>query len=268
MSVTGGLKLDRENIKYDYLPGNSPVIVFLPALNQTRHGTKSTAIKTWCRRTGRSFLVADYFGMGQSSGEYRDACVSRWAADTAGLIDWLAAEHAHAGVVLVGAGAGGWVMLHAAMMRPAMVKGLVGVAADPDFTEAIVLPALSSDVKARIEREGVAEIEWGGKPYTLSRRLLEDGRKMQLLNGPPGSIKVDCPVRLIQGLGDEEIPPERQLDLSAALSGRNVVTTYVKAARHALDAGDADFRRIFAAVEDIERHNARAAWLTSMNNPV
>ncbi len=82
------------------------------------------------------------------------------------------------------------------------------------------------------------------------------------------SAQVDCPVLLIAGLGDEEIPPERQRDLSAALRGRNVVTTYVKAAGHALDAGDDDFRRIFAAVEDMERHNARASCLARINNAV
>lgn len=206
--------------------------------------------------------------MGQSSGEYRDACVSRWSRDTTALIDWLGKEHAHSGVILVGAGVGGWVMLHAAKSRPEPVKGLVGVAADPDFTEAVVLPALSSDVKAKIEKDGVADIEWGGKPYTLSKRLIDDGRKMLLLSGGPGSIPVECPVRLIQGLGDEEIPPERQLELSEALRSRNVVTTYVKAGGHLLEEDDDDFRRIFAAVEDIERHNARAGWIRSMNNAV
>lgn len=66
--------------------------------------------------------------MGQSSGEYRDACVSRWSRDTVAIIDWLASEHAHSGAILVGAGVGGWVMLHAAKSRPEAVKGLVRAA--------------------------------------------------------------------------------------------------------------------------------------------
>ena len=70
-------------------------------------------------------IIVTAAGMGQSSGEYRDACVSRWSRDTAAIIDWLAREHAHSGVILVGAGVGGWVMLHAAMLRPDLVKGLV-----------------------------------------------------------------------------------------------------------------------------------------------
>merc|ERR1719258_699263 len=88
--------------------------------------------------------------------------------------------------------------------------GLVGVAADPDFTETLVWPALDDETKAKVMADGIAEISWGGKPYTISKSLIEDGRKMQLLNKGPNSIPIECPVRLIQGLGDEEIPPERE----------------------------------------------------------
>ena len=75
-------------------------------------------------------------------------------------------------------------------------------------------------------------------------------------------------MRLIQGLGDEEIPPERQLELSERLRSPNVVTTYVKAGGHLLEDDEDDFQRIFAAVEDIQHHNSRADWIRSMNNAV
>ena len=71
MSEQGTVEIDQAKIFYDFLPGDGPTIFFLPALNHTRHGAKANAIKTWCRRQGRSFLVADYFGMGKSDGEYK-----------------------------------------------------------------------------------------------------------------------------------------------------------------------------------------------------
>jgi hypothetical protein len=92
MSELGTLSVDGADICYDFLPGDGPTIFFLPALNQTRHGAKANALKTWCRRQGRSFLVADYFATGKSDGEYKDATISRWAADTAKLIDHIAKE--------------------------------------------------------------------------------------------------------------------------------------------------------------------------------
>eukprot|EP00960_Hanusia_phi_P063634 765523-Hanusia_phi.AAC.6 len=238
------------------------------ALNQTRHGAKANAVKTWCRRNGRSFLVADYFGTGKSDGEYKDATITRWAKDAAALIDWLKKEHEHDGVIIVGAGVGGWVMLHTAQWRKDSIVGLVGVAADPDFTETLVWPALEDSVKAEIENKGLAVITWAGKPYTVTKALFDDGRKMQVLNKGPNSIPITCPVRLIQGLGDEEIPPERALELSDCLLSRDVVITYVKYGKHALEDYEDDFRRIYFAVEDIERQVVRQNWLRNMNRPV
>jgi len=256
---------------YDYLPGDSPTIFFLPALNQTRHGTKASQIKTWCRRTGRSFLVADYYGMGKSSGDYKEATISRWASDTAKLVDWLKTEHAQEKVVLVGAGVGGWVMLHAAKgqknpRRP--IVGCVGIAADPDFTETLIWPALDDATREKVMKEGLVEIEWGGKPYTITKSLIEDGKKMLLLDKGSSSVSVGCPVRLIQGLGDEEIPSEIALKLSDALEAKDVVITYVKYGKHSLEDNEDDFKRIYFAIEDIERSDAKANFFRSLNRPV
>lgn len=87
VSEISKITIDGADICYDFLPGDGPTIFFLPALNQTRHGAKANALKTWCRRQGRSFLVADFFATGKSDGEYRDATISRWVSDTAKLID-------------------------------------------------------------------------------------------------------------------------------------------------------------------------------------
>ena len=268
MSEQGQLEIDGAQIFYDFLPGDGPTILFLPALNQTRHGAKANAIKTWCRRQGRSFLVADYYGVGKSDGEYKDATISRWASDTSALMDKISAAKNVEKYTIVGAGVGGWVMLHAAQSKPEKIMGLVGVAADPDFTETLVWPALDDDTKAKVMAEGIAEISWGGKPYTISKALIEDGRKMQLLNKGPGSLRIECPVRLIQGLGDEEIPPERALELSDCISGRDVIITYVKYGKHGLDDFEDDFRRIFFAVEDIETQIQARNRLFNMNRPV
>jgi hypothetical protein len=143
-------------------------------------------------------------GVGKSSGDYKEATISRWASDTRKLVQWLKNEHEQSKVILVGAGVGGWVMLHAAQgqqnpRRP--IVGCVGVAADPDFTETLIWPALNDVIKATLMKEGVADIEWGGKPYTITKSLIEDGRKMMLLDKGTGSINLECPVRLIQVKG-------------------------------------------------------------------
>jgi len=182
-------------------------------------------------------------GTGQSEGDYKEATITRWAEDTAKVVDWLAEEHDQDQVVLVGAGVGGWVMLHTAQMRPDSVMGLVGVAADPDFTETLIRPALEErnpEVLAEIESKGIADFDWAGKPYTMTKNLLDDGKRMMVLNKGTKGIPITCPVRLIQGLGDEEIPPESALKIADCLEGEDVVITYVKYGRHALEEDDAD----------------------------
>mmetsp|Transcript_45608 Transcript_45608/g.110997 ORF Transcript_45608/g.110997 Transcript_45608/m.110997 type:complete len:160 (+) Transcript_45608:3-482(+) len=159
-------------------------------------------------------------------------------------------------------------MLHAAEKMPASVVGLVGIAADPDFTEDVVLPKLSEEIKKKIQAEGAADFEWGGKQYTLTQKMIEDGRDMCLLSKGPGTIPVDVPVRLIQGLGDEEIPPERALKLSDSIQGKDVVITYVKYGSHEMDDTEADFKRIYVQIEDIDRTLGKKKWQVSMQRPV
>jgi len=267
VSVTGSVSIQGAEIKYDYLPGDGPTIMYLSALNRTRHGGVANSLKTWCRGNGRSFFVADYFGVGQSEGDYKDASISRWNDDTCTLIEWLGKEHGQTEVVIVGAGVGGWVMLHAAQKMAKSVVGLVGVAADPDFTEDLVMPNLSEDVKKKIMDEGSSEFEWGGKTYTLTKTMVEDGKKMTLLDKGDKSIDVDCPVHLIQGLGDEEIPPEKALRLSECIKGEEVVITYVKHGSHELES-EADFKRIHTAIAEIDRFLGKLSWSRSIRAPV
>jgi hypothetical protein len=101
VSEVGKITVDGAEICYDFLPGDGPTIFFLPALNQTRHGAKANALKTWCRRQGRSFLVADFFATGKSDGEYRDATISRWVSDTAKIIDHVVSKKGVQKVTLV-----------------------------------------------------------------------------------------------------------------------------------------------------------------------
>mmetsp|Transcript_16155 Transcript_16155/g.31892 ORF Transcript_16155/g.31892 Transcript_16155/m.31892 type:complete len:352 (-) Transcript_16155:540-1595(-) len=267
VSVTGTLAVQGAEIKYDYLPGNGPTIMYLPALNRTRHGGVATNLKTWCRANKRSYLVADYFGVGQSEGDYKDASISRWTDDTCNLIEWVAKEHGQTEVVLVGAGVGGWVMLHVAKKMAASVVGLVGVAADPDFTEDLVMPKLSEEIKQKIFSEGSSEFEWGGKTYTLTKTMVEDGKEMTVLDKGKASIDIDIPIHLIQGLGDEEIPPEKALRLSECIKGDEVVITYVKHGAHELE-NESDFKRIHTAINEIDRYLGKLSWSRSIRAPV
>ena len=130
--------------------GDPAAIVFLPSLALPKVNAMSSSLRTWCRKNKYSFVVADYHGVGRSKGNIEEACLSKWLADTKQLIETVASPNDHRRVVLVGAGVGGWIAVRLAQTDPELVGGVVGLAADPDFTEDLLLKRLKPDVIERI----------------------------------------------------------------------------------------------------------------------
>ncbi|KAJ1455680.1 Alpha/Beta hydrolase protein [Pelagophyceae sp. CCMP2097] len=208
----------------------------------------SSSLRTWCRRNEYSFLCADYHGIGRSRGDISQATISLWLDDTLTLLEAVVPPTQHRRVVIVGAGVGGWIACLAAMKRPELVGGIVGLAADPDFTEELLLKRLPADVIERV-MNGMEQVRWGDKIYPISRALIEDARKHLILNGPPEEkLPISCPVRLLHGLLDEEVPYDTAIRLASRVETQDVIVSFSKA-RHYMDEID-DFKRTRLAVQD------------------
>lgn len=123
--------------------------------------------------------------MGRSSGSFVDASVGKWASDTISVIESVVGT-ASGKVVLVGHGVGTWISFLVASKRPDLIGGIVGLSADPDFTEELLWKSFSDEVKDCIMTKGVCEITWGNTKYPISKNLIEDGRKNLILTGKPG----------------------------------------------------------------------------------
>lgn len=210
------------------LPGRSPTVVFLPGFRSDMAGEKATALAALCAARGQAMLRLDYSGHGRSEGRFEDGTVGRWAADAAVLLDQVAGP-----LLLVGSSMGGWIALLLALGRfgPAeRVVGLVGVAAAPDFTEALMWASMLPAERAALQRLGVLSVPNGyGPAFPLTLALIEDGRRHLLLGGP---IALRCPVRLLHGQADAEVPWETAVRLAARLEGDDVRVTLVKDATH------------------------------------
>ena len=144
---------------------------------------------------------------------------------------------------------GGWIMLLAALARPERVCGLVGVAAAPDFTEDLIWNRLSDEAKKMVERDGqwFRPSAYNEEGYPVTLRLIEEGRDHLLLRGP---IDIRCPVRLIHGVEDEDVPWEVSRRLSEALRSRDVTATLVKGGGHRLSE-PADIERLTRMIESL-----------------
>jgi pimeloyl-ACP methyl ester carboxylesterase len=231
MQSTGGI-LTRRNgatIAYRQCAGTKPGIVFIHGLRSDMNGTKALALEEYCRAEGRAFLRFDLSGHGESSGRFEEGCIGQWKDDVIEVIDRLT----EGPQILVGSSLGGWLMLLAALARPERVTALLGLAAAPDFTEDLMAHAFDAEQRRILVEDGSVTIEdcHGGEPYAITRRLIVEGRDHLLLRK---EIAIDCPVALLQGQQDGDVPWQTALTLASRLRSPDVVVALVKTAGHRL----------------------------------
>ena len=232
---------ERPRLAYHHTPGTGPTIVFLSGYASDMTGTKAVTLEAWAKSEGRAFLRFDYGGCGQSEGAFEDQTLVDWRDDVLAMIDALVEESA----ILVGSSLGGWLMLLAAKMRPDLVKGMVGVAPAPDFTDW----GFTTDEKmallsgGRIERKN----PYGPEPTVYTRAFWSSGEANRLMFG---EIAFDGPVRLVQGQRDPDVPWQRTARLAELLRSADVQTWLVKDGDHRLSR-DPDIALIIRAVEDV-----------------
>jgi pimeloyl-ACP methyl ester carboxylesterase len=189
------------------LDGRGPTVVFLPGFKSDMTGSKATALAEFCAARGQCYLRFDYSGHGESEGRFADGTIGRWTGDALDVIDGLT----DGPLILVGSSMGGWIALLVALARAERVRGLIGVAAAPDFTESLMWDAMLPGERAILARDGVLMVpSQYGDPTPVSRNLIEDGRSHLLLNAP---IDINCPVRLLHGQADPDVPWQTSLRL-------------------------------------------------------
>jgi pimeloyl-ACP methyl ester carboxylesterase len=216
-------------IAYHLSEGLAPTVVFLSGFASHMGGTKARHLEAWCRDRGQAYLRLDYQGHGRSSGRFEDGSVGIWAADAVNVIEAVT----EGTLVLVGSSMGAWIMLIAARRLGARVVGLVGIASAPDFTEELIHAHLDSRQRAQLNREGRLEraSAYDQGPNVVTLKMIEDGREHLQLGEV---IPLQCPVRLIHGLDDPDVPWAISLRLSERLDSEDVRLTLVKSGGHRL----------------------------------
>jgi len=221
-----------------------PGVVFLGGLCSDMTGAKAVFLEAWAEETGHAFLRFDYTGHGQSSGRFEEGCVGDWARDAEDAIRRLTSGPQ----VLVGSSLGGWIALLLARDRRVDVAGLVGVAAAPDFTERMVREELTAAQLASLLDEGRALLpsEYD-EPYVITGRLIADGARHLLLHDP---LRVDCPVRLLHGAEDRDVPLDTALRTLDRLRGDDKQLTVLKGVDHRM-SDPRSLQRIRQALDDV-----------------
>jgi len=195
-------------------------------------GTKALALEKAMTSLHRSYTRFDYMGHGRSTGSFTDGTISRWTDDALAILDNCTAGPQ----IIVGSSMGGWIGLRMALLRPERIAGFVGIAAAPDFT-ARMWEDMPPEGRAAIEKDGfwAEPSEYSDEPYIITRKLLDDGPRNYLLNGP---IDVTCPVHLLQGMQDDSVPWQTALQIQEALVSEDVTVSLIKNGDHRLSTPD------------------------------
>jgi pimeloyl-ACP methyl ester carboxylesterase len=232
-------------------PGTAPGILWLGGFKSDMRGTKAEALGEHAARSGRAYVRFEYSGHGESGGRFEDGTISRWLEEALAVFD----RSAQGPQIVVGSSMGGWIALllaRALARRPAndaMLAGLVLIAPAPDFTEELMWAEFPPEVKREIEEKGfwMRPSAYGEEPYPITRALIEDGRKNLVLDQP---IELGCPVRILQGVQDPDVPYAHAMKLVSCLAQDDVVLTLVKDGDHRLSRPE-DIERLLRTVDEL-----------------
>jgi pimeloyl-ACP methyl ester carboxylesterase len=231
-------------LAYTLDAGREPAIVFLPGFRSDMQGAKALALRDAAAGWGLAMLRLDYAGHGASGGRFEDGCIGDWAADALAVIEAVT----NGPLVLVGSSMGGWIGLLLARRLRERIAGFVGIAAAPDFTETMIRPALTPSQHAALERDGRFEVPSAyGDKLPITRRLLEDGARNLVLGA---AIPLACPVRLLQGQQDPDVPWQTALTLAGRIEGADVQVVLIKDGDHRLSRPQ-DLRLLVETVASI-----------------
>lgn len=246
MGETAGFleRPDGARIAWRRVAGTGPAVVWLGGFRSDMAGTKAEALADWALATGRAYVRFDYFGHGESTGDFARGTITRWREDALAVLDELVEGQA----VLVGSSMGGWISCLVAPAMAERIKALVLIAPAPDFTEKLMAPVMTEADKAEMAQTGV----WlrpsdYGEPYPITRELLEDGARWSIL---PEPVNVQAPVRILQGGADPDVPWRHALELAQALRSQDVVFTLIKDGDHRLSRPQ-DIARLIQALEEV-----------------
>lgn len=233
---------DGRRIAYRFNSGKGPALVFLPGYMSDMAGGKAAAVFDWAVAEGRACLLLDYSGCGQSAGLFADGTLSRWREEVLALVE----AHCPGPVILIGSSMGGWLMLLCALALPARRRaGLIGIAPAPDFTDW----GRSAEDKARLAAGATVRDPnpYGPEPTPMHPGFWADGQAQLLLDD---EIALDCPVRLLHGQQDPDVPWAISLRLAERLRSADVQVVLIKDGDHRLSR-DADITLLLRLAADL-----------------
>jgi pimeloyl-ACP methyl ester carboxylesterase len=208
---------------------------WLGGFKSDMEGAKAEAIAALARETRRPSLRFDYSGHGKSGGVFTDGTISRWLAQSIHMFT----TRAPGKRIVVGSSMGGWLaMLLLQALRRSQPKaadriaGLVLIAPAADMTADLMWDTFSPNARDALRSKGVwMKPSTYGAPYPITAELIEDGAAHLILEK---GMAASCPIRILQGESDPDVPPAHALKVFQAITAPDAVLTLIKGGDHRL----------------------------------
>jgi pimeloyl-ACP methyl ester carboxylesterase len=251
-TIEVGTGASSRSIAVRYRAGGNPGLVWLGGFRSDMLGAKAETFDQWCVEKKLAFCRHDYSGHGQSGGAFRDGNLSRWIEESLAVFDAITAGEQ----VLIGSSMGAWIALR--MAQELARRGDAGrlhamllIAPAPDFTHELIMPQLTRQQRDQLEGQGFIEepSPYSDDPTIYTRTLFEDGAANRVLTGP---VRTQCPVHIIQGMADPDVPWRHAMKLAELLPDENVSMTLVKDGDHRLSRPQ-DLALMLRLAEDLLR---------------
>lgn len=244
------LAVDGTEIAVRHLDGAAPGVVWLGGYRSDMRGTKAEALHEWAAARGRAMTRHDYSGHGESGGAFAHGTISRWLAESLAVLR----SFTKGPQILVGSSMGAWIALRMVQelkqaQEEGRAAGLLLIAPAPDFTSELVEPRLTQAQREELAARGYFETpsEYGPEPYVYTRALIEDGRRNRVLEG---ILDTGCPVHILQGMADADVPYAHALRLLEHLPGDDVTLSLIRDGDHRLSR-EQDLAMMLAALEGL-----------------
>ena len=230
-------------IAYKSLKGRGLGIIFIHGLNSDMNGTKAIAVEKYARKNNLNFIRFDCRGHGKSHGKFEEFTISDWRKDLLNIIDYVA----RGPQILIGSSMGGWLMMLAAKARPQRIKGMIGLAAAPDFGKDLY-NSLNKKNKKEITTKGITKYSSYGFSYYLTKKFFIEAEKNRVLNN---SFRFTKPLVLIHGLKDNVVEEDVPRKILKKVTGKNINIIYLKESDHRLSS-ETDLKMITQSIDYIQ----------------
>ena len=232
-------------LAYQQQVGSAPGVIFCCGYRSDMDSTKATALAEWCAKEGVAFTRFDYRGHGNSEVEFKEFTIGGAMEDALEILDHIATDEQ----IIVGSSMGAWVALNAARARKGQIRGFVGVASAPDFTERLMFKRFTPEQRAELDANGLiwAHSDYTESDYPITQHFIEEARNHLMLDDVIG---LDIPVHLLHGQEDVDVPWETSIELARCLVSEDVTLTLIKDGDHRLNRPN-DLALMLSAIERI-----------------